>query len=65
MAYSKRDPKTITKHVPKNTSILLIYEILGNCELVEDINVVIVSTVVTPNATLAGVAYVLALNKKK
>ena len=34
----------------------LTYEIFGRAALVEAINVVIVSTVVTPNPTLAGVA---------
>lgn len=35
----------------------LTYEIFGSCELVEDMRVVIVSTVVTPSDTLAGVAF--------
>lgn len=48
---------TITKHVPRYTSIDLTYDILGNAAFVEDISVVIVSTVVTPNATRAGVAF--------
>lgn len=34
-----------------------MYEILGSAELVEDISVVIVRTVVTPSETLAGVAF--------
>lgn len=48
---------TITKHVPKYTSIDLTYEILGNAAFVDDISVVMVSTVVTPSATRAGVAF--------
>lgn len=38
------------------------YEILGKAAFVEDISVVMVSTVVTPNATRAGVA--LRFNQK-
>jgi hypothetical protein len=34
-----------------------MYEILGRAALVEDIKVVMVKTVVTPKATLAGVAF--------
>ena len=49
--------KTITKHVPKKTSIDLMYDILGSWLLVDDMSVVIVSTVVTPSATRAGVAF--------
>ena len=44
------------KQNPRYTSIDLTYEIFGRAALVEAINVVIVSTVVTPNPTLAGVA---------
>lgn len=45
------------KHVPKNISIDLTYEILGRAALVLDMSVVIVRTVVTPNWTLAGDAF--------
>lgn len=48
---------TMTKHVPRYTSIDLTYEIFGNAALVDDISVVIVNTVVTPRATRAGVAF--------
>ena len=34
----------------------LTYDILGSAEFVEEISVVMVSTVVTPRPTLAGVA---------
>lgn len=47
----------MTKHVPRYTSIDLTYDIFGNAALVEDIRVVMVNTVVTPKATLAGVAF--------
>jgi len=33
------------------------YDIFGSAALVDDMSVVMVSTVVTPNATLAGVAF--------
>lgn len=35
----------------------LTYDILGRAALVDDMSVVIVSTVVTPSDTLAGVAF--------
>lgn len=54
--------KTITKHVPKYTSIDLTYEIFGSAALVEDMSVVIVNTVVTPRATRAGVAFRFSQN---
>jgi hypothetical protein len=54
--------KTMTKHVPKYTSIDLTYDILGKAAFVDDISVVIVNTVVTPSATLAGVAFRLSQN---
>lgn len=54
--------KTITKHVPRYTSMDLTYEIFGRAALVDDISVVIVSTVVTPSATRAGVALRLSQN---
>lgn len=57
MAYSRSDAKTMTKQVPKKTSIDLTYEILGSCELVDDMSVVMVNTVVTPSETRAGVAF--------
>lgn len=57
LSLPRRLAKTITKHVPKYTSIDLTYEILGRAAFVEDISVVIVSTVVTPSDTLAGVAF--------
>ena len=44
-------------------SIDLTYEILGKCALVEDMSVVIVSTVVTPSETRAGDA--LRLSQKE
>ena len=44
------------KQNPRYTSIDFTYEIFGRAAFVEAINVVIVSTVVTPNPTLAGVA---------
>lgn len=47
----------MTKHVPKYTSMDLTYEIFGSAALVEDMSVVMVSTVVTPSATRAGVAF--------
>lgn len=50
------EAKTITKQVPRYTSIDFTYDIFGNAALVEDIKVVMVSTVVTPSDTLAGVA---------
>lgn len=53
----------MTKHVPRYTSMDLTYEILGSAALVEDIRVVIVNTVVTPSATLAGVAFRLSQNE--
>lgn len=34
-----------------------LHDILGNAALVDDISVVMVSTVVTPRATRAGVAF--------
>lgn len=46
----------MTKQVPRNTSIDLMYDILGSAALVDDMSVVMVSTVVTPSATRAGVA---------
>lgn len=52
----------MTKHVPRYTSIDLTYEIFGSAAFVEDMSVVIVSTVVTPRATRAGVA--LRLSQK-
>lgn len=52
----------MTKHVPKYTSIDLTYDILGKAAFVDDISVVIVNTVVTPSATLAGVAFRLSQN---
>jgi hypothetical protein len=48
--------------VPKYTSIDLTYDILGKAAFVEDISVVIVNTVVTPRATLAGVAFLFSQN---
>ena len=50
----------MTKQVPKYTSIDLTYDILGKAAFVDDMSVVIVNTVVTPNATLAGVAFRLS-----
>lgn len=47
----------MTKQVPRYTSIDLTYDIFGSAAFVDDIKVVIVSTVVTPNDTLAGVAF--------
>lgn len=47
----------MTKQVPKKTSIDLIYDILGIAALVDDMRVVIVSTVVTPSWTRAGLAF--------
>lgn len=38
----------------------LTYEILGKAAFVDDISVVIVNTVVTPSATLAGVAFLFS-----
>lgn len=40
----------------------LTYEIFGKAAFVEDISVVIVSTVVTPRETLAGVAFRFSQN---
>jgi hypothetical protein len=51
------EAKTMTKQVPRYTSMDFTYEILGRAALVEDIRVVMVSTVVTPRATRAGVAF--------
>ena len=51
-----REAKTMKKQAAKYTSIDLTYDIFGRAELVEDMRVVMVSTVVTPNPTLAGVA---------
>lgn len=62
-AYSTRDANTMTKQVPRYTSIDLTYEIFGKAAFVEDIRVVIVRTVVTPKATRAGVA--LRCNQKE
>lgn len=50
----------MTKHVPKYTSMDFTYDILGNAALVEDMSVVMVNTVVTPRATLAGVAFLFS-----
>lgn len=46
----------MTKQVPRYTSIDLTYDILGRAAFVEDMSVVMVSTVVTPSCTRAGVA---------
>ena len=56
LAYSKSDAKTIKKQNPRYISIDLTYDIFGRASFVEAIKVVIVSTVVTPRPTLAGVA---------
>lgn len=53
----------MTKHVPKYTSIDFTYDILGRAAFVEDMSVVIVRTVVTPRATLAGVAFRFSQNE--
>lgn len=53
----------MTKQVPKYTSMDLTYEILGSAALVEDMSVVMVSTVVTPRATRAGVAFRFSQNE--
>ncbi len=53
----------MTKQVPRKTSIDLMYDIFGSAALVEDMSVVMVSTVVTPRATRAGVA--LRCNQKE
>jgi hypothetical protein len=37
-----------------------MYEIFGNAALVDDIKVVIVSTVITPSGTRAGVAFLFS-----
>lgn len=55
--------KTMTKQVPRYTSMDLTYEILGRAAFVDDISVVIVNTVVTPRDTRAGVA--LRFNQKE
>ncbi len=44
------------KHAPRYTSMDLTYEIFGRAALVDAMSVVMVSTVVTPRPTLAGVA---------
>ena len=44
------------KHAARYTSMLFTYEIFGRALFVEDMRVVMVSTVVTPRPTLAGVA---------
>lgn len=46
----------MTKQVPRKMSMDLTYEILGKAALVDDMSVVMVSTVVTPRETRAGVA---------
>lgn len=50
------EANTIKKQNPKYTSIDLTYDILGRAAFVDAIKVVMVSTVVTPRPTLAGVA---------
>lgn len=50
----------MTKQVPRYTSIDLTYDIFGKAAFVDDMRVVIVSTVVTPSDTLAGVAFRLS-----
>ncbi len=50
------------KQAPRYTSMDFTYEILGSAALVEAISVVMVSTVVTPRLTLAGVAPLLSQN---
>lgn len=57
VAYSNSEANTITKHVPKYTSIDFTYDIFGSAAFVDDMSVVMVNTVVTPNDTLAGVAF--------
>jgi hypothetical protein len=52
----KSDVKTRKKHAPRYTSIDLMYDTLGKAAFVEAINVVMVSTVVTPSPTRAGEA---------
>lgn len=50
----------MTKHVPKYTSMDLTYDIFGSTALVDVMSVVMVNTVVTPRATLAGVAFLFS-----
>ena len=51
-----RDANTMKKHAPRYTSMDLTYEIFGNAAFVDAMSVVMVSTVVTPRPTRAGVA---------
>ena len=44
------------KQAPRYTSMDLTYEIFGSAAFVDAMRVVMVSTVVTPRPTLAGVA---------
>ena len=57
MEYSKKARKVNTKHPARKTPIDLGYAVGGRFTLAEDSSVVIVSTVVTPKLTLAGVAW--------
>jgi hypothetical protein len=60
VAYSRSEAKTMTKHVPRYTSMDLTYDIFGSAALVDDMSVVMVNTVVTPNETRAGVAHLFS-----
>ena len=56
MNLPNKEANTMKKQKPRYTSIDFTYEIFGRAALVDAINVVMVSTVVTPKPTLAGVA---------
>lgn len=62
MQIPNNDAKTMKKHAPRYTSIDLTYDIFGSAALVDAMSVVMVSTVVTPRPTRAGVAPRLSQN---